>query len=188
MSRTTRATLAPSAPPNAGRASRPGRTSKQSARCRGHERAYLIATGPAIGTRESRHVVSRTPLRAEDVLEARVPADSVALGAWPVERHSGPGVPSVWKRLRDDAAYGISLDTLVSATHRNLFAAGRVIDAEADAFASARVMGTAFADGHAAGIAAALLASGGSADAESVRVEVLRQNGILDLERTAASS
>jgi FAD dependent oxidoreductase len=153
----------------------------------GHERAYLIATGPAIGTRESRHVVARAQLNGADVLGARIPPDTVALGAWPVETHPGPGVPSIWKRLRGDGAYGIALDTLVSATHRNLFAAGRVLDADADAFASARVMGTAFATGHAAGVAAALLADGRSADVAAVRAELHRQNAILDLEQEPAS-
>ena len=153
----------------------------------GHESAYLIATGPAIGTRESRHIIARAQLRAEDVLSARVPEDTVALGAWPVEGHPGPGVPSVWKRLRGDGAYGIPLDALLSATHGNLFAAGRVIDADADAFASARVMGTAFATGHAAGVAAALHADGRSADVTAVRAELLRQNAILDLEQEPAS-
>ena len=76
---------------------------------------------------------------------------------------------------------------LTSATHRNLFAAGRVIDADADAFASARVMGTAFAAGHAAGVAAALVAGGRTADAAGVRAELLRQNGILCLEGKLAS-
>nr|MDQ6944363.1 FAD-dependent oxidoreductase [Candidatus Eremiobacteraeota bacterium] len=102
----------------------------------GHRGAYLIATGPSIGTRESRHVLARAALRGADVLEARVGADAVALGAWPVELHSGPGQPNVWKRLRGDGAYGIALDTLFSATHHNLLAAGRVLDADADAFAS----------------------------------------------------
>jgi hypothetical protein len=153
----------------------------------GHARAYLIATGPAIGTRESRHVVARAQLRGEQVLAAHVPPDTVALGAWPVELHPAPGT-NVWKRLRDDAAYGIALDTLVSATHRNLFAAGRTIDADADAFGSARVMGTAFGTGHAAGIAAALVADRGTADEAAVRAEVRRQNGILELERTPAAS
>ena len=155
----------------------------------GHERAYLIATGPAIGTRESRHVVARAQLRGEHVLAAHVPPDTVALGAWPVELHPAPGTVNVWKRLRADAAYGIALRyALLSATHRNLFAAGRDIDADADAFGSARVMGTAFGTGHAAGIAAALLAGGGTADVAAVRAEVRRQNGILELERTSAAS
>jgi hypothetical protein len=153
----------------------------------GHERAYIVQTGPAIGTRESRHVVARATLRDDDVLAAHVPADTVALGAWPVEYHPGPGRPNRWIRLRDEAAYGIPLDTLRSATHRNLFAAGRVIDAEVNAFASARVMGTAFATGHAAGVAAALHAAGHSADAVSVRAELVRQDAILDLSTAARS-
>ena len=153
----------------------------------GHERAYLIATGPSIGTRESRHVIARAPLRDADVLAAHVPPETVALGAWPVERHDVPGSPNVWKRLREDAAYGITLDTLLSATHRNLLAAGRVIDADADAFASARVMGTAFATGHAAGVAAALLAGTAAAGAQAVRAELLRQHAVLDLERSSPS-
>jgi hypothetical protein len=153
----------------------------------GHEQAYLIATGPAIGTRESRHVLSRAPLSGDDVLAGRVPPETVALGAWPVETHPGPGIPSAWKRIRGDGAYGIPFDALVSATHQNLFAAGRVIDADADAFASARVMGTAFATGHAAGIAAALQADGRRADAETVRAELVRQGAILELERNPAS-
>lgn len=153
----------------------------------GHERAYLIATGPAIGTRESRHVIARAALRGADVLAARAGDDAVALGAWPVELHPGPGLPNVWKRLRDDGAYGIALDTLFSATHRNLFAAGRVLDADADAFASARVMGTAFATGQAAGVAAALVAGGRSAETSAVRAELRRQHAILELEGSPAS-
>ncbi len=150
----------------------------------GHERAYLVATGPAIGTRESRHVVARTQLRGEDVLDARIGPDAVALGGWPVELHPAPGSPSIWKRLRDDGAYGIGLDALRSATHRNLFAAGRAIDADADAFGSVRVMGTAFATGHAAGVAAALFADRGAAEVHAVRGELLRQDAILALDPT----
>ena len=43
----------------------------------------------------------------------------------------------------------------------NLFAAGRVVDADRQAGASLRVMGTAFATGQAAGVAAAMLADQG---------------------------
>ena len=45
----------------------------------------------------------------------------------------------------------------------NLRLAGRVIGADADAYGSVRVMGTAFATGQAAGVGAALHASGGTA-------------------------
>jgi hypothetical protein len=147
----------------------------------GHENAYLVATGPSIGTRESRHVVAREQLRGANVLAARIGEDAVALGGWPVELHPGPGRPSVWKRLRGDGAYGIPLGALRSATHANLFAAGRVLDGDADAFGSARVMGTAFATGHAAGIAAAFVARGEAAEIGAVRGELLRQGAILAL-------
>ncbi|MBV9409197.1 MAG: FAD-dependent oxidoreductase, partial [Candidatus Eremiobacteraeota bacterium] len=158
----------------------------------GHEKAYIAQSGPAIGTRESRHVIARAQLRDSDVLCARVGRETVALGAWPVEVHPAPGAPNVWRRLRDDSAYGIPLDALRSRTHANLFAAGRVIDAEPEAFASARVMGTAFATGHAAGIAAAFCALRGEADVAAVRDELLRQHAILELppagKRSSASA
>jgi hypothetical protein len=145
----------------------------------GHERAYIVTTGPAIGTRESRHILALQPLTQADVVGgARFP-DAVALGAWPVEHHPGPGVASRWIRIRNDGAYEIPLGTLQSATHANLFAAGRTLDADPYAFASLRVMGTAFATGQAAGIAAAQFARDGETDAARVRRELVRQDGLI---------
>ena len=89
----------------------------------GHERAYIVTTGPTIGTRESRHVVARRPLtEAEVVGGARFP-DGVALGGWPVEHHPGAGLPNHWIRIKDEGAYEIPLGTLQSTTHPNLFSA-----------------------------------------------------------------
>jgi len=102
----------------------------------GYERAYLAQTGPAIGSRESRHLVSAAPLSDAAVLDAHIDDDAVALGAWPVEHHPAPGAPNVWKRLRNDGAYGVPLDALRSRDRVNLFAGGRTIDAQPDAFAS----------------------------------------------------
>ena len=62
-----------------------------------------------------------------------------------------------------------------------------MLDADADAFASVRVMGTAFATGQAAGVAAALVAEGRPAEAGAVRAEIIRQHGILELEGSPAS-
>ena len=145
----------------------------------GHERAYIVTTGPTIGTRESRHVIARRPLTETEVVAgARFP-DAVALGGWPVEHHPGPGLPSRWIRIRADGAYEIPLGTLQSASHSNLFAAGRTLDADAYAFASLRVMGTAFATGQAAGVAAAQCARDGGTDAERVRLELVRQGALI---------
>jgi hypothetical protein len=147
----------------------------------GHERAYLTSTGPAIGTRESRHILSHYALTTGDVENGVQFADGIGLGGWPVEYHPGPGQRSVWRRLRDDGAYGIPLRAIQSRSHANLFAGGRTLDADAYAFSSVRVMGTAFVTGHAAGVAAAITASGAQAEPTTVRAELLRQNAILDV-------
>jgi len=147
----------------------------------GHERAYIAASGPMIGTRESRHIVASYALTSDDVLSARVFDDTVALGGWPVEYHGGPGTRSIWKRIANDRAYGIPLRSLQSVDRTNLFAAGRTLDADAFAFSSLRVMGTAFATGQAAGVAAAYVAANTPAEPETVRAELRRQGAILEL-------
>lgn len=57
----------------------------------------------------------------------------------------------------------------------NLFAAGRTADGDRKAGASIRVMGTAFATGQAAGVAAAGYAQHGAVDASEVRKILLEQ-------------
>ena len=145
----------------------------------GHGGAYIVTTGPTIGTRESRHVVARKPLTEADVVGGAHFTDAVALGGWPVEHHPGAGLPNTWIRIRNEGAYEIPLGTLHSTTHPNLFAAGRTLDADMYAFASLRVMGTAFATGQAAGVAAAQCAHDGAVDATQVRTELVRQGALI---------
>jgi predicted NUDIX family NTP pyrophosphohydrolase len=106
------------------------------------------------------------------------------LGAWPVELHPGPGLPNIWIRLKDDGAYEIPLGTLQSATHPNLFAAGRTLDGDTAAFGSLRVMGTAFATGQAAGVAAAQFARDAETDPDRVRAELLAQGALIGAPQT----
>jgi hypothetical protein len=145
----------------------------------GHGGAYIVTTGPTIGTRESRHVVARRPLTEAEVVGGAQFPDAVALGGWPVEHHPGAGLPNRWIRIRNEGAYEIPLGTLHSTTHPNLFAAGRTLDADMYAFASLRVMGTAFATGQAAGVAAAQSARDGATDATQVRDELVRQGALI---------
>jgi len=99
----------------------------------------------------------------------------VAVGAWPIEYHPGPGVPSEWRFIGRPGYYGIPLDVLRSSDTANLFAAGRTVDGDRGAGGSMRVMGTAFATGHAAGVAAALTARDGDTGTDPVRAELLSQ-------------
>jgi len=144
----------------------------------GFENAYLGQTGPAIGVRESRHVVGEDMLRGEDILNGVRRPDAVARGGWPVEIHE-KGAPAVYRHIRDKSFYDIPLQTLKVAGIRNLWCAGRIISCDPVAFASARVIGTSFATGHAAGVAAAQYASRGVADIQAVRKELIRQEALI---------
>ncbi len=140
--------------------------------------AYLASTGPEFGTRESRHVEAVHRLAWQEVVEGRPQSDGIALGAWGVEWHDRTTLQSSFVYPPDRTAYEIPLRCLVSRDTANLFAAGRVVDADRQAGASLRVMGTAFATGQAAGVAAAMLADQGKADSERVR-QILREQGAL---------
>ncbi len=145
----------------------------------GYGDAYLVSSGPTIGTRESRHVDARYQLTRDDVLHTARFDDVVALGAWPMEFHPAPSVPSTWESVGGDDAYDIPLRSLQSVDTTNLFVAGRAVDGDRDAAASVRVMGTAFATGQAAGIAAAEVARTGTVAYAAVRTELDRQDARL---------
>jgi hypothetical protein len=141
--------------------------------------AYLASTGPEFGTREARHVEAVHRLAWQDVVDGRPQPDSVALGAWGVEWHDRATLQSSFIYPPDKTAYEIPLRCLISKDTANLFAAGRVVDADRQAGASLRVMGTAFATGQAAGVAAAMLADQGKADSDRVRGALRRQGALI---------
>jgi hypothetical protein len=145
----------------------------------GCENAYIVQTGPKIGIRETRHIIGSYVLTAEDVLAGRHFSDSIARGAWPIELHPKPGSPNIWKSIRDQSYYEIPLGCLIVQGVKNLWAAGRIISCDPVAFASIRVMGTCFATGHAAGVAAALISIDDPVDVQVVRQELLRQKAII---------
>jgi hypothetical protein len=149
----------------------------------GCEKAYLVSTGPEFGTRESRHINSAGQLVWADVEAGRTTIDSVALGAWGVEWHDWKTFQSTFKAPPGGTAYGIPLSCLRSVDTPNLFAAGRTADGDEQAGASLRVMGTAFATGQAAGVAAAHLAQdGGKLDATKVRTSLRSQGAAIGIE------
>jgi hypothetical protein len=147
----------------------------------GWEDAYLVSTGPQIGVRESRHVVGRYSLTRDDVLAARRrPDDGIARCGWPIEEHHGIG-STRYTPIEGRAFYDIPLGALRSVDRDNLWIAGRLVSCDERAYCSLRVMGTAFATGHAAGVAAALQARdrGREPEAVSVRRELERQGAMI---------
>ena len=146
----------------------------------GWEDAYLVGTGPQIGVRETRHIVGRGEVTADDVLQARRrPVDGIARCGWPLEAHHGIG-STRYTPIEGKAFYDIPLDALRSIDRDNLWAAGRLVSCDPEAYCSLRVMGTAFATGQAAGVAAALQAAGGREPAPAdVQGELRRQGALI---------
>ena len=144
--------------------------------------AYLASSGPDFGTRESRHINAVYQLSWQDVANGRRFDDSIALGAWGAEWHDRTTFESTFLYPPDGGAYEIPLRCLMSADTSNLFAAGRTADGDRKAGASLRVMGTAFATGQAAGVAAGVLADGGALGVSDVQAILRRQGALLSVD------
>jgi hypothetical protein len=145
----------------------------------GHEKMYMVASGPNFGVRESRHLNAEYSLRESDIIENTAFADKIALGAWGMEFHDedNDGWESSF-RFPPHGTFEIPLGCLRSVDTVNLFAAGRCVDADKWAGSAVRVMGTAIATGHAAGIAASMFAQSGHVDVMTVH-KVLADHGAL---------
>ncbi len=123
----------------------------------GFEDARLVSTAGWAGIRETRHIKGDYTLTEEDVLGAARFPDAVAVGGYPIDIHK----PTAGEGLSFEKVppYDIPYRCLLPRGVRNLLMAGRCISATHVAMASARVMATCMAMGHAAGAAASLAAA-----------------------------
>jgi hypothetical protein len=121
----------------------------------GYEASVLLSTSPAIGVRESRRIVGRHVLTADEILAATRFEDQIARCGAPIEEHHA-GDDTRWVYLADGGTYCIPFRALQPRGLENVLVAGRCFSATHDAHASARSMGTCMAMGQAAGTAAAL--------------------------------
>ena len=137
----------------------------------------LKSSAPYLGIRESRRMVGKTMIQGEDVLRAVKSKDSIARAGWPVEMHKNSGLS--YQSICDNDYFGVPLGALVSKDITNLLAAGRCISCDSVALASLRVMGTSFATGQAAGVAAAYYARTNQLDVEAIQEELIKQNALI---------
>jgi len=118
---------------------------------------YAEATGPfdaaEPGIRESYRWLGEYTLTAEDLLSGATFPDTVAYATWPMELRENTRGPKL-RFFANPIPAGIPLRCLKSAEIPGVFFAGRCLSATHEALASVRVMGTCFATGQAAGIAA----------------------------------
>ena len=145
----------------------------------GMEHCELTVIGPAIGFRETRRMAGRYTLSAEDVLTRRTFEDGVGRGGFKPEIHLGLQEAATYLDVPHGSYYDIPLGCLQSADTENLYGAGRLISADHQAMAASRVMGTCFATGHGAGVAAALQAKSGVVDVPAIRGELERQGALI---------
>ena len=125
----------------------------------GWDKSWVSAWPVRAGVRESRRWTGRALLTGEALLAGTRGGDDIALAAWPMEFRESSRGPKL-RFAESGRAAGIPLDCLRPAGLDSVYIAGRCISADHDAQASVRVMGTCFATGQAAGMAAALEAAG----------------------------
>lgn len=141
------------------------------------QRLTLAALPARIGIRQTRHVRCAYQLTGRDVLSGRRFEDAIANGSYRVDVHHRdkpgitlkyldgtqeyccPGQPVQRSRWREPIAedptfYQIPYRCLVPGGVDNLLVAGRMIDADPEAFAAVRVMVNCNQMGEAAGVAA----------------------------------
>ena len=148
----------------------------------GCEDARLQSTAAYVGIRESRHIAGEYRLTADDLLECKVPEDSVFIAANSVDVHGRFGPKSNEYVPIDGDYYGVPYRSLLPKGIDNLLLAGRCLSADSTAAGAVRVMPPCMAMGQAAGTAAALAVKNGvtpkQVDVTALR-ETLKQNGVV---------
>ena len=130
------------------------------------------------GIRQTRWIVGRHQLTADEVRSATHFQDEVARTSWPIELHGQPE-GYVWEPFGDDHVHYVPLGSLVPAYADNVVAAGRCIDGDAAALSSVRVMGPCIAMGAAAAHALDLAGSG---SVHQIDLSALRRRLVHNLE------
>jgi flavin-dependent dehydrogenase len=130
------------------------------------------------GIRQTRWIIGRHQLTADEVRSGSHFTDEIARTSWPIELHARPE-GYLWEPFGDDHVHYVPMGSLVPKEADNIVAAGRCIDGDAAALSSVRVMGPCIAMGAAAAHALDL-AGGGSV--HEIDPSALRRRLIHNLE------
>ena len=151
----------------------------------GFENCFISSIAPTLGVRESRRFRGIRRLTADMLLAGEIPDDTIALGGYKIDIHSGKDRSTVFKTVREP--FGIPYGCLVSDEIQNLMFAGRCVSMDAPSLASVRVMPQCMSMGQAAGTAAAMALREGCAPAEvdvaALRAALLRDGAVLTMEQ-----
>jgi len=120
----------------------------------GFENAELDYILPSIGIRETRRFKGIKTLTEKQLSAYEVPEDTIALGSYIIDIHSGVDDSTINKAV--EKPYGIPYLCTVSQELGNLFFSGRCISMDAVVLSSVRIMPTCMAIGEGIGTAAAI--------------------------------
>jgi len=132
----------------------------------GFESAYLLEIAPQVGIRETRRLLGRRVLTAEDVLGCADFIDAIGVNAWPLEQHVAGDVRWSWPAEGSRGFNQLPWRMLLPQRVHNLLVAGRCAAMDSAAQSAARVSGACFVMGEAAGLGAALALRRGCAVAD----------------------
>ena len=118
----------------------------------GFENAYFTKMAPFIGIRETRRIVGKYVMTAQDVLGCARFDDAIAVASYPLDLHHPQGGGCTLEWCGD--CYDIPYRSLIPEKIENLIVAGRCISTTHEAMSAIRVMAPCMAMGEAAGRAA----------------------------------
>ena len=147
--------------------------------------AFLVATGAALGIRETRRVKGDYTLTIRDYLQRQSFADEICRNAYPVDIHCSKKETRSFAKGKSEAmgryewykpgeSHGIPYRCLVPKALKNVLVAGRSISTDRDVQGSIRVMPVCLCTGEAAGVAAAMAATR-AGDVRRVDTDALRR-------------
>jgi len=147
--------------------------------------AYLVATAPVVGVRESRRILGDYVLTLDDYMARRSFDDEICRNSYGIDIHvakneierSRAGENVVGSRVEPygkGESHGIPYRCLTPKGLKNVLVAGRSISCERTVQGSVRVMPVCLCMGEAAGIAAASAAQMHTPDVHNIEVQPLR--------------
>ncbi len=139
----------------------------------GFENCNISSINPLIGVRETRRFSGIQRLTSESVIAGSVPSDTIALGSYKIDVHSGSDDSTQLIDL--ETPYGIPLGCLLSNEIEGLLLSGRCISMDSMTLASVRVMPTCMAIGEAAGVCAAFAVKDNKLPSQISPEEVIAQ-------------
>jgi len=155
----------------------------------GFENVYLSSIAPFLGIRETRRIIGKQMIREEAAVNGIIPDDTIALGSYIIDIHSGSGDSTIIRSLA--GPYGITYGATISKDVKRLMLSGRCISVDPVVFGSSRVMPTCMAVGEGVGIGAALAAKQGvlpdEVDVQLIRQKLREHRAIISMEEVVTN-